>query len=335
MFTLFGKPGYSLKVGMRGAAWVEACRRWTGRVRPRYHMVEFPPGAVKPSPMDPNILDLPAVETRLKDLITPPPSDAFLRRIGLPPLLRPITMIVPDLCARTALLTVESLPPKREEQEALVRWRLEQERLFPMAGTRVAFQVFGDAGKGMKQPQTVLAVVMRDAIWAQFDQLCERLGLSIIDLDISFFRLWNLWQQSSRSPDLASVDHGVVWMSLLDGGITIAIFKSRAPVFLRTKPIPPSKPGEPPARIRTEYVINELTSSLLYCQEQQPKLALKRLVLVGQDLPPSLSKELGQSVQMDVAEVGWAQAEALGWREAFDRPPVELLEAVAGLAGAA
>ncbi len=335
MFNLFGKPGYALKLGPQGAAWVEARRGWIGQARPRYHMVEFPAGAIKPSPMEPNILDLPAVETRLHELITSASYDPLLRRLGLPSLLRPITLVVPDLCVRTTLLTVESLPAKREEQEALVRWRLEQDRLFPMAGTRVAFQAFGTAAKSAAGPQTVLAVVMRDAIWSQFDQLCERLGLAVVDLDISSFRLWNLWQQGTGSAMTSSSDHGMVWMSLLDGGLSVVIVKGQMPIFLRNKPIPPSKPGETVPRIRTDYVLNELTSSLLYCQEQHPKLAPKRLVLVGQDLPAGLGKDIQQTAQLEVSHLGWEQAEALGWNRAFDHPPVELLEAVAGLAGAA
>lgn len=335
MFNLFGKPGCSLKLGPQGAAWVEARRGWTGRAHPHYHMVEFPPGAVKPSPMEPNILDLPVVEARLKDLLPPPSSQTILRRIGVPELLRPIAMVVPDLATRMALLTVESMPDKWEEQEALVRWRLEQERLFPMAGTKVAFQAFGTTAKGAKGPRTVLAVVMRDTIWAQYDQLCERLGLSLTDLDLSSFRLWNLWRRGLSSADAIPIRQGLVWLNLLDGGMTIAIFKGGVPIFLRTKPIPPSRPGEVIPRIRTEYVLGELTSSLLYCQEQHPKLTLKHLFLIGQDLPPALGKDILQTCQLEVTVLGWAQAESMGWHQAFDHAPIELLEAVAGLAGAA
>ncbi len=335
MFNLFGKPGYSLKLGPQSAAWVEARRGWTGRANPHYHMVEFPPGAVKPSPMEPNILDLAVVEGRLRDLLPPPSAQAMLRRMGVPELLRPIAMVVPDLATRMALLTVESLPDKREEQEALVRWRLEQERLFPMAGTKVAFQTFGAAAKGAKGPRTVLAVVMRDPIWAQYDQLCERLGLSLVDLDISSLRLWNLWKRGPGGAHAMPSGQGLVWLSLLDGGMTIAIFKDGMPIFLRTKPIPPNRPGEVIPRVRTEYVLGELTSSLLYCQEQHPKLALKQLILIGQDLPPALGKDILQTCQVEVTDLGWAQAEAIGWRQAFDHPPIAMLEAVAGLAGAA
>ena len=336
MFNLFGKPGYSLKLGPQGAAWVEARRGWTGRVNPHYHMVEFPTGAVKPSPMEPNILDLAVVEARLKELLPPPSSQAMLRRIGIPELLRPIAMVVPDLATRMALLTVESLPDKREEQEALVRWRLEQERLFPMAGTKVAFQAFGAAAKGAKGPRTILAVVMRDPIWAQYDQLCERLGLSLVELEVSSFCLWNLWQRAEgvhgKSP---ANDHGLVWLSLLDGGLSMAVFQSGVPVFLRNKPIPLSKPTDQAPRITAGYVLGELTSSLLYCQELHPRLTPKRLILVGEGLPPSLGREIQQSCQLEVTDLGWGQAESMGWHQAFDHAPIELLEAVAGLAGAA
>lgn len=336
MFNLFGKPGYALKLGPQGAAWVEAQRGWTGQVRPRYHIIELPAGAIRPSPMEPNILDLPAVEERLGELILPAPYDALVRRAGLPAILRPITLVVPDLCVRAALLTVESLPDKREEQEALVRWRLEQERLFPMAGTRVAFQAFGHKAKHTPVPQTILAVVIREAILSQYDQLCERLGLSVVDLDISSFRLWNLWRQGAgRAETSHDVEKGIVWLSLLDGGLTITVFQSHVPIFLRNKPIPPSRPGEILPRIRTDYVLNELTSSLLYCQEQHPKLAPKRLVLIGQELPPALGKDILQTCQLEVTDMEWTQAESLGWNQPFDHPPTELLEAVAGLAGAA
>ncbi|MBI5854471.1 MAG: hypothetical protein HZB35_04425 [Nitrospirae bacterium] len=335
MWRSFGNPDCALKIGIQGAVWVEAHRGITGRVNPRYHMVDLPTGAIRPSPMEPNIVEMDVVEARLRELILPESGGVLLQRLGVPALLRPMCLVLPDLAVRVGLLAVDAFPDRFVEQEALVRWRLEQERLFPMAGTRVAFQTFGQHSKKQKAPQTVLAVVIRDTILSQYDQLCERLGLSVVDLDISTFRLWNLWIRGAGRAESQQPDSGIVWLNLLDGGFTIAVFQSGAPVFFRNKPLPSGRASEPRPRIRTEYVVNELTSSLLYCQEQHPKLAPKRLVLVGHDLPPALSKDILQACQLEVSELGWDTAESLGWSQAFDHSPLELLEAVAGLAGAA
>ena len=335
MWRSFGNPDCALKIGVQGAAWVDAHRGITGRVNPRYHMVDLPAGAIRPSPMEPNIVDMAVVESRLRELILPEPGGRWLQRLGLPALLRPICLVLPDLAVRVGLLTVDAFPDRFAEQEALVRWRLEQDRLFPMAGTRVAFQTFGRHSKKPNAPQTVLAVVIRDPILSQYDQLCERLGLSVGDLDISTFRLWNLWIRGAGDAESQQPDSGIVWLNLLDGGFTIAVFQSGAPVFFRNKPLPSGKATEPRPRIPAEYVVNELTSSLLYCQEQQPKLVPNRLVLVGEDLPPGLSKDILQACRLEVFELGWDRAESLGWSQASDHSPPAVLEAVAGLAGAA
>ena len=335
MWRSFGKPDCALKIGVQGAVWVEARRGITGRLNPRYHMVDFPTGAIRPSSMEPNILDMAIVESRLRELLlSDEPGGRWWQRLGLPQLLRPICFVLPDLAVRVGLLTVDAFPDRFVEQEALVRWRLEQERLFPMAGTRVAFQTFGRQSQKQNTQQTVLAVVIRDTILSQYDQLCERLGLSVVDLDISTFRLWNLWIRGAGRVESQAPDSGIVWLNLLDGGFTMAVFQDGAPVFFRNKPLPSGKAGEPRPRIRAEYVVNELTSSLLYCQEQQPKLVPNRLVMVGDDLPPGLNKDILHACRLEVSELGWDRAESLGWSQALDLSPPAALEAVAGLAGA-
>src|SRR2546427_4470878 len=136
----FGPPRYSLKLGPRQAAW--AVRSTDGRGRPRVQSigVDLPSGLLRPSPVELNISDVDALKSRLRALIGIPDGR---QAPGWP-----IALVLPDLCVRTVLLNVDTMPSRSRERDALIRWRLEKEATFPAAGALGRAQVL--------RPRTVL-----------------------------------------------------------------------------------------------------------------------------------------------------------------------------------
>ena len=104
------RPRHCLKIGAQALAWGEAVRTWRGRYRYRCALSPTPTGAIKLSPMDLNLTDLPAVESRLRSLAGPSRDTRFAGREWLSDAPRPIVLLLPDLSVRAAVLQLEQLP---------------------------------------------------------------------------------------------------------------------------------------------------------------------------------------------------------------------------------
>ena len=327
---MWGRPDHALKLGLRSAAWVKAGRGWNGRLHPQCHVTALPDGAIRPSPMEPNIPDVPAVTKYLAPLVQPREQERPFGFKGPSKIPRPVVLVLPDLCVRAALLRMDSLPDRYAEQESLIRWRLEQDRLFPMAGTRLGFQVFKSSEQKAGRALTVLAVVIREQIQAQYETLCADLGLDPVDVGIAGLRLWNLWVKGGEGRRVSPSDD-VILVNLLDGGLTIAIFQRGVPVFFRIKGQPVPKGTD--TRPSTEAVLQELASTFLYYQDMKNELAPKRLLLFVEEPFPSLRQEIAETFELSVSETGWEAAQGLGWGRRSEEPSSALMAAVAGLAG--
>ena len=133
-------PRHCLKIGAQALVWGEAVRTWRGRYRYRCVLSPTPTGAIKLSPMDLNLTDMSAVESRLRSLAGPSRDIRFAGRAWLSDVPRPIVLLLSDLSVRATVLQLEHLPAQAEEQEALIRWRLGQEQLLPLAGAKIVWQ---------------------------------------------------------------------------------------------------------------------------------------------------------------------------------------------------
>ena len=61
-----GRPTQCLKIGGRALAWGESSKTWRGRHRYRCVLSPIPPGVIKVSPIDGNVIDPAALEERLQ-----------------------------------------------------------------------------------------------------------------------------------------------------------------------------------------------------------------------------------------------------------------------------
>lgn len=325
-----------LKLGPREAAWAESSRNWWGQRRDRCRLTQLPPGLIQPSPVEPNITDLAALTTRLRALVKPEARgrSAVHRLMAQVP--RPMTLIVPDLCVRAVIFRLDSVPTRSAEREALIRWRLGQEKLFPLVGAKVVSQPLSTNGKRATGTQTVLAVAIQEAVLHQYEAACEAVGLAPMQVDVVSFRLFNLWAKATQGARRNGPED-VLWLSLLDGGLTLLIFHAGQLVFLRSKlQLPGARFGDESSRLeaeRADKVVTEIAASLLSCAETYPDLAAKRLILVGDGLQPELAHQLSEEFGVEVEELGVAQAEYAGWSSDDASVPRSVLPAIAGLLG--
>ena len=293
----FGPPRRSLKLGPRQATWAELSKDWRGRPHVRYRVVDLPQGLLMPSPVEPNVTDVDALKAHLRVLIGLPE--------GQSPSQRPIVLVLPDLCVRTMLLKLDTLPSRPSERDALIRWRLEKEAAFPVAGARVVSQVSG--------PQTVLVTMTGEPVLRQYETVCDELGLAPVRVETTSFALEPLVRASSHG------DEPTGCVNLLDDGFTLVIRHAGHPVFVRTK-------------IQSPQVLEDLAASLALYEDSHPGAPLRCLSLVGEgpesDLAPVFSKELG----LEVACIGGAGLRHVWRAPVSDKTPPAVLPAVAALA---
>lgn len=296
-------PG-GLKLGPAHAAWVDMSRAWWGGSRRRHRQVDLPPGLIRPSPVEPNIIDEVALEAQLHKLVGDRRKKSITRR--------PIVLVLPDLCARATLLILDAIPPRRGELETLIRWRLEREALFPMAETRLTWQVL--------DPRTILTVVIREEIVKQYEAVCEAVGLFAVEVDIATFRLCNLFSKFVPSTE------SVAWLSLLDDGFTLIIFQGGRPSLVRTKVRTYADPAG---------LLQDVANSLSLHGEGRSQQSPRRLILLSEHVESELVDRMTTDLGIIVIQPGWDDVQHSGWSPGANSQQTGILAAAAGLIGAA
>ena len=329
----YRRPHCSVKIGPREVAWAEVHREWRGRAQYRSAVAALPDGVVRVSPLEPNVLKPEDLRDRIRGLAAPvKPRNAGLRdRLGELP--RAVTLIVPDVAVRLALLHLQDLSTRHEEQEALVRWRLGQDQLLAPTGAKICFQVLPAAERLTGARNTVLAVVAQEAVLEQYESVCEAVGLLPQPVEVSSLTVFNLWVRVLGGIHRLVADF--LWVNVSDGGFTALVFHKGRLVFLRTKLQgaggirSAGQTDQGPAWIDT--VIAECAASLYACQQHHPALAVTNVMMTGLDEPQrGLSDKLAKELGVTVKELGWDELCRHAGKPA-GIPSASVLPAMAGI----
>lgn len=307
------RPRHCLKIGAQTLAWVEAARTWRGRYRYRCALSPIPAGVVKLSPIDLNLTDVSVVERHLRTLAGPRRDLRFAGRVWMPGLPRPIVLLLPDLSARATVLRLEQFPSRREEQEALIRWRLGQEQLLPLAGAKVVWQVFPSHGGGGEHSHAVLVVAVRDAILKQYESLCESVGLLPQEVAVTSFRLFNLWLKAAGGRKRLGRD--LLWINVSDGGLTCFVMQEGRLIFVRTKLLRADMPQseEAPDGDLVDNIVEECAAALRACREHHPDLNVTELVFASDAPFPTLGQALHSELGVAIERLEWDAVKRVGW----------------------
>jgi type IV pilus assembly protein PilM len=121
----------------------------TGRMVEVVSARELAPGSLVPDLMEPNLRDKAAIRHAIEGALTSVGARS-----------RDVIAILPDTAVRVVLLDFETLPAKRDEAEAVVRFRLKKSLPFDPANARVSYHA-QSTRKGM---QAVAAVVLNTVL---------------------------------------------------------------------------------------------------------------------------------------------------------------------------
>jgi type IV pilus assembly protein PilM len=123
---------------------------------------ELAPGTVVPDLMESNLRDRSAVRQAI---------ESTLGSVG--GRTREVIAILPDTAVRVVLLDFEALPSKRDEAEAVVRFRLKKSLPFDLADARISYHA-QTAGNGIR----VVAAVVLNSVLEEYESAFRDAGYS-------------------------------------------------------------------------------------------------------------------------------------------------------------
>ncbi len=147
---------------------IAADRVLAGRAADRGRMVEvctaleLAPGAVVPDLLEANLRNGAAVRQAI---------EAALGGVGARS--KDVIAILPDTAVRVVLLDFETLPAKREEAEAVVRFRLKKSLPFDPADARISYHA-QNSGKGVR----AVAAVVLNSVLEEYESAFRDAGYS-------------------------------------------------------------------------------------------------------------------------------------------------------------
>ena len=324
------RPQRCLKFGADSVAWAETERNWRGRRRYRCTVSPIPGGAVKLSSAEQNLFELPTLESRVRTLAGPSPELRIAGRTLVSGIPRPIVLLLPDASVRAAVLQFDALPSRADERDALIRWRLGQEQLFPLAGVRVVSQVFEGRGGSPAHAQTVLAVAIQESVLAQYESLCGLVGLIPQEIGVTSFRLFDLWLRTAGGSRWQNRD--LLWMNLSDRALTVMMFQRGRLLFYRCKSVSGDVVQGVGKADTVEKIVEECGASLEACQQRHDTVSIKHAVLCAEGDMSGLEKRLEDELGLSVERLGWNSVESLGWITKGQNRSVASLSALAGVA---
>lgn len=305
------RPRWCLKIGVHAMTWGEHTRSWGGRHRYRCAHSPTPHGSVKLSPVDPNVVNRALIEERLRSLAGPSPRLEIAGRTILANLPRSITLVIPDLAVRAMVVVLDHLPPRREEQEALIRWRLGQDQRVSMTGAKLFWQIFPPHDGGQAS-SIVFVIAAQDQVLAQYESICESVGLIPQRVGVSSLYLFNLWLRSVGGQKRVPGD--LLWVTISDGGLTCFVVHGGRPVFARTKLLSFEGGAQEEAALGNsiDRIIHGIEVSLLACQEHHPGIRARHLILATENDFPGLDDLLSGELGVAVNRLEWGHVDALG-----------------------
>jgi type IV pilus assembly protein PilM len=252
----------------------------------------FPTGAVVPSLTDDNVVQRETVREAVL---------AVLETIGARD--RDITVILPDAACHVTLLDFDSLPPRADDAQRIVRFRLKKSLPFDVEKATVSYHAVrdrwalqggseGGAGGGLK----VLAAVVLNTVLREYETLLEEFGSNPgVVLPSTMAALGVV---EAQEPTLA------LKVDALSS--SVAIVESNDLLLYRTL----EHAGK--ETLTAERLAEDIYPSVVYVQDHS-QLRVQRLLVAGLPdfsvLAPELEKQTGLPVQ-EMLPAGLAETAA-------------------------
>ena len=171
----------------------------------------LPAGALVPAFDRPNVADGAAVDAAIKDAA---------RRLGAPA--GAVSLLIPETCVKTAILTFEALPSSPTEREAVLRWRLAKTLPLKISDLRLSFDVVPSNGGAR-----AFCVLALERIVADYEQAFAKAGLRVRQIGLPTPHLLGLIPRTGPADILVA--------GIEDDHLTLFAVCSGAPFLFRVK----------------------------------------------------------------------------------------------------
>lgn len=280
-------PAHAFEIAPTGIAW--AVRTGRRKEPPQFGFRAFSGPVLLISPMRDNVLDPAALASQVASLV-PLPNNRRRRDAAL---------ILPDYCARIAVLDFESFPSEPEEQSSLVRFRMKKTVPFDLDTAAVSFH----SVKSGKKWEVVAAAASQEIV-AKYE---------------APFRAAGYMPGFATTSMLATMDlmpkHGLnVAVKLCDRVLTVALCEARHPKLVRCVELEGSD---------FEEIMGVLFPTFAYAEDEL-KRRPERIMMCGfGDATPALREhwqgELGvpvEAMRTRWGDPGEHNAGLMGWMQA-------------------
>jgi len=214
---------------------------------------------------------------------------------------RPAALILPDYCARVAVLDFDSLPSDHDEQLSLIRFRLKKSIPFDLESAKISFHV--QAGASRRRKYEVVAAVAALEIVARYEAAFRNAGFQPGEVTLSSLAAFNLLGPGGLR--VAAKLSGDVLTALVADGRNLRL--------LRCIELP---------EVTVAEVMGVLYPTFAYVEDefgQRPAaLVLCGFGALGEQLREQGERELGVTVEplrSRLGEPGQANAGLLGYLE--------------------
>ncbi len=264
-------PAFVFEVSPAGIAWARLGKTIENGFRP------LPPDVLSVSPVKDNVLKPDVLLTEVQSLA--PVNGSPGKGKGAAKKIRPAALILPDYCARVAVLDFDAFPADPSEQLSLVRFRMKKSVPFDVDSAAVGYQVQNAGGNGRKYE--VVAAVVAIEIVARYEAPFRSAGFHPGLVTTSMMAALNLAPAGSLA----------VAAKLSERVLTLAVAESRRLKLLRCVEL-----GE----ATTEEVMGILFPTLAYAEDELGARPDKLLVTGFGSLGEGIAAECASSLALTV-----------------------------------
>lgn len=286
-------------------------------------------GMLTPSPTEENVSDPSVLANCIRALIGPDSTHQVVEGVRFSDLPRRIAMLLPDTAVKTTVLHLEQFPASYDEREALIRWKLGQEQLFPLGGARLLFQVVHDQSRGQGPAYTVLIVAVQESVLMQYESLCESVGLIPEEVGVTSLRIFDLWRRASSGLHWRKRD--CLWATVSDRAVTIMICKQGRLLSYRCKLLGPEATEALTRPDLLNKMLEACCTSLEICQQQHSSAVVSEAVICADGDISAFQELIETELHLSVEQLGWESVEALGRMTTGSHRGMTSLAAMAGV----
>lgn len=258
---LFARKSLGVEIGPTGVGFALL---GGSAAAPRLERVSYrslPPGCVRLSLREPNILDPQAFVATLKDAYN------MLLYRGTH-----FSLTLPDAIGRILLLDVEGRFKSRGEALDIIRWKLKKSMPFELADSHLDYQQLRVRDNG--DMALLVALVSRTVI-GQYEELLAEAGFTPSRIDFNIFNLYRTFERRLAGQD------DMALVTFYDGLLAVMIMHDDAPEFVRIKDLSGGTPSD-------GRVYLEINSSFLVHRERFPERMPRQVACIA---PPDMGRD--------------------------------------------